>query len=96
MKRLVPWMKRVPLLWAFVGFAVLGFLTECDAPVNDDARFYVPAAASYGTNRTCRDVLACVIEAVGTAPPRNAAAADPSASMSTAPACVPWSGEKSS
>ena len=41
-------------------------------------------------------VAAWVIEAVGTAPPRNAAAAEPSASMSTAPDWVALSGVKSS
>ena len=42
------------------------------------------------------EAAAWVIDAVGTAPPRNVASADPSVSMSTAACCVALSGEKSS
>jgi hypothetical protein len=41
------------------------------------------------------EAAACVMEAVGTAPPRNTAAADPSVSMSTEAACVALSAVKS-
>ena len=50
------------------------------------------ASLSKGTSRMSWDVVACTIEAVGTAPPRKAASAEPSASMSTAPAWVLLSG----
>ena len=42
------------------------------------------------------DAAAWVIDAVGTAPPRNAASEDPSVSMSTAACWVAFKGLKSS
>ncbi len=42
------------------------------------------------------DAAACVIDGLGMAPPRKAASAEPSASMSTAACWVASSGEKSS
>ena len=54
------------------------------------------ASSSKGTSRMSWDVVAWTMEAVGTAPPRKAASAEPSASMSTAPAWVLLSGVKSS
>ena len=49
-----------------------------------------------GMNVSSSEAAAWVIEAVGTAPPRKVASAEPSVSMSTAACCVALSGEKSS
>jgi 4-amino-4-deoxy-L-arabinose transferase-like glycosyltransferase len=46
--RLLALLQRYPAVAAFVLFAVVGLSIDRDTPVTDDARFYVPAAASYG------------------------------------------------
>ncbi|MFC1610753.1 ArnT family glycosyltransferase [Myxococcota bacterium] len=48
MERVFAFPRRYPTVVAFVAFAAFGLSIDRDVAWTDDARFYVPAAASYG------------------------------------------------